>query len=121
MNVLAELQSRFHPALSALVADPAKVTELLEMIRVAQDPKFGDYQANFAMPLGKQLGRPPRDIAAEVLAQAKLDDLCQPPELAGPGFINLRLLDKWLTEQLNRAVHDERMGIAPTTEPRTIV
>src|SRR5437762_14279975 len=104
MNVLAELKSRFRPALSALVADPAKAAELLEMIRVAQDPKFGDYQANFAMPLGKQLGKSPRDVATELVAATKLDDLCQPPEIAGPGFINLRLRDDWLAGELRRAV-----------------
>src|SRR5206468_623848 len=104
-----------------LVSDEAKVTELLEMIRPAQDPKFGDYQANFAMPLGKQLGRPPREVAAQIVAQTKLDALCQPPEVAGPGFINLRLRDDWLAEQLNRAVQDERLGVPPAEQPQTIV
>ena len=75
MNVLAELKSRFRPALDSLVSDPAKVTELLALIRVAQDPKFGDYQANFAMPLKKLLGKEPREIAAQVVAAAKLDDV----------------------------------------------
>jgi arginyl-tRNA synthetase len=121
MNVLAALKDRFRSALAALVADEARVTELLELIRPAQDPKFGDYQANFAMPLGKQLGKPPRDIAAQVIASADLADLCQPPEVAGPGFINVRLRDDWLTQQLNEAVHDDRLGIAPSTQPRTIV
>src|SRR5436190_5496823 len=91
------------------------------MIRPAQDAKFGDYQANFAMPLGKQLGKPPRDIAAQIISQVDLVDLCQPPEVAGPGFINLRLHDDWLAEQLNRAVPDDRLGIPPAEQPRTIV
>src|SRR5438046_6337989 len=107
MNILAILKDRFRPALAALRPDPAKVGELLEMIRPAQDAKFGDYQANFAMPLGKRLGKPPRDVAAEVLKQVNLDDLCPQPEIAGPGFINLRLRDDWLAEQLNAAVQDE--------------
>jgi arginyl-tRNA synthetase len=121
MNILATLKDRFRPALAALVPDSAKVTELLDLIRPAQDPKFGDYQANFAMPLGKQLGQPPRGIAAQLIAAAKLEDLCQPPEVAGPGFINLRLRDDWLADQLNQAVHDERLGIPPVENPRTIV
>src|SRR5205809_4640212 len=118
MNLLALLKDRFRPALAALVGDPAMAAELLDMIRPAQDPKFGDYQANFAMPLGKQLGRPPRDVAAQLIAAAKLDDLCQPPEIAGPGFINLRLRDDWLAEHLNAAVHDDRLGIPPASQPQ---
>ncbi|MBW8885838.1 MAG: arginine--tRNA ligase, partial [Planctomycetia bacterium] len=121
MNILATLKDRFRPALAALIADPVKVTELLDMIRPAQDSKFGDCQANFAMPLGKQLGQPPRDVAAQLVAAAKLDDLCQQPEIAGPGFINLRLRDDWLADQLNQAVPDNRLGIPPVQSPRTIV
>ena len=75
--------------------------ELLELIRRSQDPKFGDYQANFAMPLGKRLGRPPREVAAEIVGRLDLADLCEPPEIAGPGFINLRLRDDWLIERLD--------------------
>jgi arginyl-tRNA synthetase len=118
MNILALLQSRFTPALSALGAD---VPQLLGMIRVAQDSKFGDYQANFAMSLGKQLNKPPRDVATQIAAQTKLDDLCHPPEIAGPGFINLKLRDDWLVAQLMTAAHDERLGIAQTDNPRTFV
>src|SRR3954471_13210672 len=107
MNTLETLKDRFRPALAAIVPDAAKSAELLDMIRPAQDAKFGDYQANFAMPLGKQIGKPPRDVAAQIVASAKLNDLCQPPEIAGPGFINLRLRDDWLATELNRAIHDE--------------
>ncbi len=45
--------------------------ELVDMVRQSQDAKFGDYQANMAMPLGKQLGRPPRDVAAEIVGEAR--------------------------------------------------
>jgi arginyl-tRNA synthetase len=121
MNVLALLRARFQPALARLVADPARLHELLAMVRPAQDAKFGDYQANFAMPLKKELGQPPQQIAADIIAQADLADICLPPEVAGPGFINLRLRDDWLTEQLNMAVRDDRLGIPPAPEPRTIV
>ncbi len=121
MNILARLKECFRPALSALVSEPTKVAELLQMIRPAQDAKFGDYQANFAMPLGKQLGKPPRDVAAQIIAAAQLAEICHQPETAGPGFINLRLRDDWLTEQLNRAVQDDRLGIPPTANAQTIV
>src|SRR4029079_4256826 len=104
MNILVLLQQRLRPALAQLVADPQRLAELLAMIQPAQHSKFGDYQANFAMPLKKECGKAPQPIAADVGAAAQLSDLCQPPEIAGPGFINLRLRDDWLTEQLNAAV-----------------
>src|SRR5690349_15563803 len=111
MNVQAELRQRVAGPLASLDSDEAKCRGLLEMIRPAQDAKFGDYQANFAMPLGKQLGKRPRDIAAGVIAQVDLADMFAPPEVAGPGFINLRLKDAWLQEHLNHCLADERLGV----------
>jgi arginyl-tRNA synthetase len=118
MSILAELQDRFRAALTGLVDDP---TEFLSMIRPSADPKFGDYQANFAMPLGKRLGRPPREIAADAVAKLSIDDLCEPPEVAGPGFINLRLKSDWLSGAVERAIASERLAVDPVVRPRTYV
>jgi arginyl-tRNA synthetase len=118
MSILPDLKERFRAALAGLVDDP---TGLLDLIRRSQEPKFGDYQANMAMPLGKRLHRPPREVAAQILSRLAIDDLCQPPEIAGPGFINLRLNDAWLVERLTAAVADPRLGIAPAARPRTFV
>jgi arginyl-tRNA synthetase len=125
MNVLFELRRRFMAALGELAGNAgltkAEIAELAAMVRPSQDAKFGDYQANCAMPLGKRLGRPPRDVAAELLAKTKIDDLCRPGEIAGPGFINLRLKDELLVELLAGAVGDERLGVEPAPEPKTYV
>ena len=51
MSALAEIQSRFAVALADLTDD---VDAALAMIKPSQDPKFGDYQANCAMPLAKK-------------------------------------------------------------------
>jgi arginyl-tRNA synthetase len=118
MNLLAELQNRFRAALVGLVDDPG---ELLKMVRPSQDPKFGDYQANFAMSLGKRLGRPPRDVAADVVARLDVADLCEPPSVAGPGFINLQIKTDALAAALERALADERLDIEPAQRPRTYV
>jgi arginyl-tRNA synthetase len=92
------------------------------MVLPTQDAKFGDYQANIAMPLAKRLGKPPRDVAAEIVSRLELGPMCHPPEIAGPGFINLKLRDDWLIEQLEAAWSaGERLGIAPADPPRTIV
>ncbi len=121
MNILTKLKSRFRPVLAKLVDDPS---DLLQMIRSAQDSKFGDYQANFAMPLSKRLGKTPKDspeVAAQVVNDVDVNDFCDPPEVAGPGFINLRLRDDWITSQLAEMLADDRLGIARVEEPKTYV
>ncbi len=118
MNILAELRQRFLEALDPLVDDPDR---LLQMILPAQDPRFGDYQANCAMPLGKERGSSPREVAGEIIEGLQVEDLCEPVEIAGPGFINLRLRDDWLTDQVNQLVHDPRLGVVGTERPTTVV
>lgn len=117
MNLLAELRSRFSKSLETF-----GTPELAEMVLPSQDPKFGDYQANCAMPLGKRLGRPPRDVAAELVEKLEVADLCEPPEIAGPGFINLRVKDERIAQLAEEALADtQRLGIAKAETPRTIV
>ncbi|MEN6406411.1 MAG: arginine--tRNA ligase [Thermoguttaceae bacterium] len=121
MSILPILKERFRAALAELAADPA---ESIELVRRSQEPKFGDYQANMAMSLGKQLHRPPRDVAAQIVARLDVADLCQPPEIAGPGFINLRVKDSWLIERLSASVGDPRLGVpesAPQQRRRYVV
>ncbi len=66
MNWLAELRGRLRTALAGAVDD---VEPYIDMLRPAQDEKFGDFQANAAMALGKQLGQKPRDVAMKIKAQ----------------------------------------------------
>ena len=117
MNILGQLRARFEAALAHVDA-----AALAAMVLPSQDAKFGDYQANCAMPLAKRLGRAPRDVAAEIVARLDVADMCDPPEIAGPGFINLRLRDRWLCRQLAEASNDiHRLGIARVAAPRTFV
>jgi arginyl-tRNA synthetase len=118
MNVLQELRSRFLAALQGLADDPVPLAAL---VKPAQDAKFGDYQANCAMPLAKQRGQSPRDVAAQIVERLQVADLCEPPEIAGPGFINLKLKQGWLAENANRLIADDRLGVAAVPHPRRIV
>jgi len=113
------LARRFREALASFL--PEVSDDLLDLIRPSTNPQFGDYQANMAMPLGKKLGKPPREVAAEILENIKLDDLCHPPEIAGPGFINLKIRDAWLTERLTQLVSDERVGVPSPEQPQTVI
>ena len=118
MNLLSSVRERFAAALASVVSD---VAPSLEMIRRAQDAKFGDFQANFAMSLKNQLGKPPREIAQQIVDRLQIDDLCETPEIAGPGFINLRLRDSFLIAQISKIVGNDRLGVAEATQPQTFV
>lgn len=118
MNVLDELRARFLSALTGHCDDPES---LAGMVKPAQDAKFGDYQANCAMPLAKQRGTNPRETAAQIVDRLVISDLCEAPEIAGPGFINLRMKPEWLDRVTNQIVADSRLGIARVLHPRHIV
>jgi len=118
MNLLNLVRDRFAGPLSSLATD---IQPLLDMIRPAQDAKFGDFQANIAMPLSKRLGKSPREIAQAVIDQLQIDDLCETPEIAGPGFINLRLRDQFLSEQISAIAGDDRLGLKATDAPRHVI
>jgi arginyl-tRNA synthetase len=121
MNLIAQLRTAFEPALTQLAPDPARVNDYLGMIRVAQNPEHGDYQANFAMPLGKALGKKPPEVAREIAAKLSASDLVEPPQVAGPGFINLRLRNDWIARQVQVMAGDERLGVAKAANPRKFV
>ena len=118
MNVLAHLQTAFSEALEGLVPDPQNY---LEMIRPAQDARFGDYQANMAMPMAKRLGKSPREIAQQIVSQLDVNAFCETPDIAGPGFINLKLKTDWIADQLCNMLGDDRLGVPPIETPKTYV
>src|ERR1700745_4485080 len=78
---------------------------------------FADFQANVALPLGKRLGRPPREVAAELAARLDVADMCAEPEVSGPGFINFSLRDDWIAAQATQMLGDPRLGLAPPAHP----
>ncbi|MFQ4142851.1 arginine--tRNA ligase [Chlorogloeopsis sp. ULAP02] len=84
----------------------------------ASNPKFGDYQANVALSLAKRLGQQPRAIAQQIVDNLDLSDICKPPEVAGPGFINLKLQTEYLEAQLNAIQTDPRLGVAKAKTPK---
>jgi len=92
------------------------------IVKPATDPKFGDYQVNGVMPLAKQLKTNPRKLAEQIVAKLDISDLCQPPEVAGPGFINLRLKPDFVAKTLVQVSKDVAgLGIEKAEKPKTIV
>src|SRR3984885_318976 len=83
---------------------------------VIRPSSFADYQSNAALPLAKQLGRPPRDIAADIVRHLDVAGGAEPPEVSGPGFINLRLLPGWTAAGGTAELRDPRLGVEPAAD-----
>jgi arginyl-tRNA synthetase len=78
---------------------------------------FADYQANVALALGKRLGRPPREVAAELARHLDVADVTLSPEVSGPGFINLTLRDEWIAGQAAGLLAEQRLGAGELPDP----
>jgi arginyl-tRNA synthetase len=87
----------------------------------ASDARFGDYQTNAALVLAKQRGENPRNVAEKILAHVDVGDLCEPPTVAGAGFINFTLRAEVVAEKAARLLQDERLGVTKTQSPKRIV
>ncbi|MBW3555953.1 MAG: arginine--tRNA ligase [Actinobacteria bacterium] len=91
------------------------------VVRRSAQPRFGDFQANAAMALAKQVGRPPREVAAAIVEHLDAGELCSAVEVAGPGFINLTLSADALARAAAGLLADDRLGVAPAERRRVVV
>ena len=111
--VLPVLATRLSTAVAA--AFGPSYDDLDPELRSATKPEFGHYQTNLALRLGNALGLPPREVAARLVEALDLADLCERPEIAGPGFINLTLLPSTLAAAVNEpqrfTKRDERVVV----------
>ena len=80
-----------------------------------------DAQVNGALPLAKQIGSNPREIAQRVVDSGVLADVCSEVEIAGPGFVNLTFSDGFLSTQLDTIAADERLGVPLAARSRKVV
>src|SRR5438128_2999775 len=87
----------------------------------ASDARFGDYQTNAALVLAKQRGENPRNVAEKILGRVDVGDLCEPPTVAGVGFINFTLRAEAVAKKAAELLQDERLGVTKTTSTRKIV
>jgi len=87
----------------------------------AADPKFGDYQANGIMAVAKARKENPRALAEQIIRQLDVANLCEPPTVAGAGFINFKLKPDFVAQQIDQAGRDDRHGVPAAAQPKTIV
>jgi arginyl-tRNA synthetase len=118
-STIAQLKHCFEQALIAAFGSDLAGTD--PILVPASNPKFGDYQANVALSLAKRLGQPPRAIAEIIIQHLGELEFCEPPTVAGPGFINLRLKTSYLESQLKLRQSDPRLGIESIDKPRRMI
>jgi arginyl-tRNA synthetase len=114
-SVIAELAEPLSEAVAALGADGGPVR-----LERPADPTHGDYASAVAMSLAKPLRAAPRDIAGQIVD--RLDSpWVEGAEIAGPGFINLRLAPAWYGHVVSRILAEgARYGAGAAATPQRI-
>jgi arginyl-tRNA synthetase len=102
-----------------------RLAEAFDSLAPGADPVLraserSDYQANGVMALAKALGRPPREVADDIVTRVNLGGLFD-VQIAGPGFLNLTLRHELFTRQLSDLLGDPRLGLEVTPRARTVV
>jgi arginyl-tRNA synthetase len=91
------------------------------VVEKPKDPSHGDVATNLPMRLAKSVGMPPREIAELLRAQLAGGDIIESAEVAGPGFINLRLSPAWFAAQLAGIIKaGDRWGDVPLAGGRAV-
>ena len=107
------LTDRFAAALSAAFGE-----DFADRDPVIRSSQFADFQANVALPLAKELGAKPREVAGQIVEHLDLAGVCQPPEISGPGFINLTFLPEFLAGVLEA---EDATAVDAPSDPQRIV
>jgi len=111
-HLFAEVLARVHAVCEALAAEggwPAGVDLSRIVVEPPREAAHGDMATNAAMVLAKEVRAKPRDLAEQIAAKLRADDLIASVDVAGPGFINLSLKPKAWVDTL-RTVLREREG-----------
>ncbi len=116
MQIRKVLEEKILEAFEHIAVDVDRVQVL-----PASKPEFGDYQYNGAMALAKRLKRNPKEIAQSLVESIQKGDMIESLEVAGPGFINIKLSKYWLSTRVTQALEDTRLGVSIKNDPIKVV
>ena len=91
------------------------------VLQPTKNAEHGDFQINGVMGAAKKAKQNPRELAQKVAEALAGNAVIESAEVAGPGFINLRLRPEFLAQNIHAALNDARFGIAKTDKPKTVV
>ena len=117
---MSDLKRALGEAVSAAFA-AAGLPADLGRVTASDRPDLADFQCNGALPAAKRAGLNPRDVAGDIAARLAGDARLAAVEVAGPGFINLRVSDAALSARADEIAADARAGAEGVAEPRRIV
>ncbi|HEY0650630.1 arginine--tRNA ligase [Phenylobacterium sp.] len=90
-------------------------------VTASDRPDLADFQSNGALAAAKRVGKNPREIAAAVVERLKGHPLIASVEIAGPGFINIKVSASALSDRANAIAADPRSGAATLSQPRRVI
>jgi arginyl-tRNA synthetase len=114
-SLASTLQQHLSDALTAALPNAGAADPLLRRSDRA------DFQANGILALAKKLKGNPRELAATVIAAIPANELIRDIEVSGPGFLNITLADRAITETLAARAADSRLGVPFAANPGTTV
>jgi arginyl-tRNA synthetase len=117
---MSDLKAALGQAVSAVFV-ALGLDESLGRVGVSDRPDLADFQCNGALAAAKLARRNPREIAAEVAAGLSGHPLLASVEVAGAGFVNLRISDQALTDRVRRLALDPHLGAEAVTLPRRVI
>ncbi|CAN5117544.1 arginine--tRNA ligase [soil metagenome] len=91
------------------------------LVQPTRDPRHGDFSCPAPMALARTLRRRPDELALRLATVLDVTGICEPPEVAPPGFVNLRLRREWLEARVAALVGEDGLGLASVATPQRIV
>ncbi len=114
------LLKEFEESLKTIVKNAGYEVENLSL-ETSNRKDLGEYQLNDAMQLAKTYHKNPREIAEEIVKEIEKDDRFTNINIAGPGFINISLSNKYKLEILNKMNKDVHSNIDKKEKKRIII
>ena len=111
-TVAAEAEAAF--AAAGIAGNPV-------VLQPAKNADFGDFQINGVMGAAKKAKQNPRELAQKVADALAGNAVVESAEVAGPGFINLRLNAAFLAQNIEAALLDGHLNVRQTKAPQTVV
>ena len=116
MSIIKELEKDINEIVKKAGYDEKEI-----VLETSNRRDLGEYQLNEAMKLSKVYHKNPREIAEDIVKELEKDDRFTNINIAGPGFINISLSDKYIIEVLNKISKDIDTNIDKKEKKKVII